>query len=249
MNHIPELFELAPRDVLALIGSGGKTSLLRLLAQRFRHERVLVGTTTKIFLPPPSDYDTLVTEPDMEPDIDASAPGIHLAGTLLPPQADMSAKLGAFAPDVLTQLLSRYDKVFLECDGANRLPLKAWAAHEPVVPSETTTTVGVITLWPVGQPLHPSRIHRLPQFLALTGAEENAPLTLDHIARLITHPEGLMAHAKGRRILLLNQIDRPGGLVLAERLLTLLPAAFLSSLERIAAVSTSTDQGVLLCRA
>ena len=244
MKHIPELLELAPREVLALIGSGGKTSLLWLLARHFRHERLLVGATTKIFLPPPSDYDTLITGLDADP-----APGIHLAGTLLPPQADMPAKLGALAPDILPRLLPRYDRVLLECDGANRLPLKAWAAHEPVVPSETTATVGVITLWPVGQPIHSSRIHRLQQFLALTEAEENAPLALDHIARLIAHPEGLMAQAKGRRILLLNQVDHPGGLALAERLLALLPAAFLGSLERVAAASAHTDQGVLLWRA
>jgi len=48
---------LMPGDVVSIVGSGGKTSLLWRLAEENRGRRVLVSTTTKMWFPPTEAFD------------------------------------------------------------------------------------------------------------------------------------------------------------------------------------------------
>ena len=56
MKHMAELLGIQKREKLTIIGSGGKTTLLWNLAGHYRKEAVLVGTTTKIFMPEAGFY-------------------------------------------------------------------------------------------------------------------------------------------------------------------------------------------------
>ena len=48
---LAKLFGFMQQETVAIMGSGGKTTLLWYLAQAFRQQKVLVTTTTKLFLP------------------------------------------------------------------------------------------------------------------------------------------------------------------------------------------------------
>lgn len=173
---------LCPSDVVAVVGSGGKTSLLARLVQENRHQRVLVSTTTKML------------RLELE-----QMTGAHLLyGT------ETDGKVAAPPMEELATASAEFDLTLLECDGSRGLPIKGWAAHEPVVPTFATVTVGILPLWPLGQPVGPETIHRDALFRALTGTVLGELITTSHLAAVISHPDGLFRHAQGRRVLCLN---------------------------------------------
>ena len=204
-----DAFGLVPGDVVSLIGCGGKTSLLHRLAVENRHLRVLFSTTTRI-LPPPEDV--------MDCFVDSSdAPlraGINVVG--IPD----GRKLAGVAPDILHALFPPDGFTLLESDGSRGLPLKGWAEYEPVIDAMTTVTLGVCTLWPVGEVFSERVVHRPERFARLTGAVPGEAVTLKHVAAMAG---GMFAEAAGRRILFVNQVESPRAELDARRLATLLP--------------------------
>jgi len=174
---------LVSGDVVAMIGSGGKTSLLFRLAAENRDRRVLVSTTTKMLRPEPE----------------------RTAGLTLLYGGEVDGKMTAPPIDQLRAACAAHELALLECDGSKGLPLKGWAAYEPVVPDFVTVTVGVLPLWALGQPVVPETIHRMELFCALTGAIPGEPVTAAHLAAVVEKPAGLFQKAQGRRVLFLNQ--------------------------------------------
>ncbi|MCL2368342.1 MAG: selenium cofactor biosynthesis protein YqeC [Oscillospiraceae bacterium] len=182
-----EFLGLKPGDVVAIVGSGGKTTLLWQLAAENRDRRVLVSTTTKMMCPTAEER----------------------AGIELLHGPIEGEKITAPDMDALRAASAEAELTLIECDGAKRLPLKGWADHEPVVPDFATVTIGVLPLWPLGHPVGEEIVHRVEAFCALTGAKLGDPVTSDHLIRVITHPDGLFRRARGRQILYLNHW--PGG--------------------------------------
>src|SRR5262247_4717798 len=64
-----------------------------------------------------------------------------------------------------------------EADGSRMRPFKAPAAHEPVVPVETTLVVPVVGADVFGRPLDAEHVHRPELVGALSGAPLGAPIT------------------------------------------------------------------------
>jgi len=188
---------LGSGDVVAMIGSGGKTSLLFRLATENRGRRVLVSTTTKMFWPTPGEYDWDISH---EGGCTRSAcTGIHLLHS-----GAAGEKMAAPSMERLAAASAEAELSLLECDGSRCLPLKGWADYEPVVPDFVTMTVGVLPLWALGVSVGPEQVHRVAQFCRLTGALPGESVTLGHLAAVVGHPEGLFHRAQGRRALFLN---------------------------------------------
>jgi probable selenium-dependent hydroxylase accessory protein YqeC len=241
MQSITSLLSLAQRDCVSIIGSGGKTSLLWLLANSFPREKIMVSTTTKIEFSPSLPYDYFYPEPDFR-EFRPADKGIYLIGSLV----QSASKLTAPPENALRQLVPLFDKVLLEADGSKHLPLKGWAQYEPVVPAYTTVTVGIIPAVPAGQLASDKIIHRLPLFSELTGIQPGEPITTAHLAAAACHPLGLMKNAVGRKILLINQVDTPESAAKAEELTAHLPKAFLNTLSCVIACSIQRRQGEFL---
>lgn len=132
--------------ITAVIGSGGKSSLLDRLAAELRpRHSVVLCTTTHMF---PAPGMPLLTEPD-EAEL----------GRLL--EAERAVCTGRLAEDgrlhepglPLPRLAALAEYVIVEADGSKRLPLKAHAAHEPVIPAGTARTVCVVGLSGLGRPV------------------------------------------------------------------------------------------------
>lgn len=126
--------------VVAVIGSGGKSTLLRTLAREAgeRGARVVLATTTHFLA---FEGIALVTSGDMGDVVRAlDEAGTACVGT---PTGDALGRLGAPAFS-MGKLARAADLVLVEADGSKRLPLKAHAGHEPVVPPEATVTVDVV---------------------------------------------------------------------------------------------------------
>jgi molybdenum cofactor cytidylyltransferase len=138
------------------------------------------------------------------------------AGVLLftGPEGDDQRTLGL--PEVLLERLRRHAEannqpLLVEADGSRRRPLKAPAAHEPVIPAWANTVVVVAGLSGLGQPLSPEWVHRPEMFSRLTGLAPGDPVSADGLRRLLTHPQGGLKSIPdtARRLALLNQAGTP----------------------------------------
>ena len=117
------------RGVTAIIGGGGKTTLMETLAGELSKKgKVIITTTTHICRP--KQYETL-----LDADEAAVSAALERSGIVCVASQAESGKLCApwLSMGTLAQLA---DFVLVEADGAKRLPLKAHASHEPVIPEE-----------------------------------------------------------------------------------------------------------------
>jgi len=147
--NLVSAFDLPPPALAALVGGGGKTSLMFALA-RALPGRVVTTTTTRIFaaqmkLSPEVLFFTA------EKDAFASFTA-HLSSALaqfgqcLVVGEVQGEKARGVPPSLPDQLLARpdVDFVLVEADGSRMRPIKAPAAHEPVIPPATTLAVPVV---------------------------------------------------------------------------------------------------------
>ena len=182
--------------VTAVIGSGGKTTLLQTLGQELAAEghRVILCTTTKIG-PFPGIPNLLEGG---EAALVAALREHHLVCTASP-LAD-SWKLTS--PEIpIARLAELAEYVIVEADGSARLPLKAHAAHEPVIPAEASLTVCVTGVSGFGRTIAEAA-HRPERFAALAETAPEEPATPENTA-LVLGKEALAD------IYLFNQADTP----------------------------------------
>lgn len=102
-----------------------------------------------------------------------------------------------------------FDSILVECDGSKRKPIKAAAHYEPVVPDNTTRTIGVIGLDAVGQPIDEEHVHRAEIFADVVGRRLGELLDAPAVVELIVSPQGLFKGVpeSSPRYVLLNKAD------------------------------------------
>lgn len=177
MERLCDVLEVR-RGVTAVIGGGGKTSLLYRLASELRERgMVLVATTTRI-LPPAH----LPVRHDREGTLRAlRANGIACAGT--------PAEGGKLAEPSFADWMTLADYTLVEADGSKGLPLKAHAPHEPEIPPQSNQTILVLGAEGLGRTVAQAA-HRPALYARLAGAEEGSVVTPALAARML-RAEGL----------------------------------------------------------
>ena len=93
---------------------------------------------------------------------------------------------GAGTPEELRRAA---DVVLVEADGAKRLPLKAPAEYEPVIPPCADAVAAVAGMDAVGQAVG-AVCHRPERVCALLGAGAEHVLTPEDVALLLANPQG-----------------------------------------------------------
>ena len=194
-------FEI-PKGVTALVGGGGKTTLMLRLARELAQTgaRVIVTTTTHIF--PPEGIAT--TNPATLEEARAALARESLACFGQPAE---DGKLST--PEISISEMERVaDYVLVEADGAKRLPLKATAEHEPVIPNETRLVIAVAGLDGAGKAMHET-VFRPARYAALCGKLEEDLVTPREIALVLAHAEGQRKSVPpgARFAVLLNKAD------------------------------------------
>ncbi len=206
--NISALLEVE-KGVTALIGGGGKTTLMYTMAEELRR-RGTVLVTTSTHIQRPEQYPTLLTA-------DAAAVAAALAehGTVCVASESPEGKLCAPALSFDT-LAALADFVLVEADGSKRLPLKAHAPHEPVIPANARRTVYVVGADGFGHPIR-QVCHRPERYAALCGAAEDDIVT--------PALEAAVLHAEGYDTgwVYINKVETPSDWANAEALAALLP--------------------------
>ena len=160
------------KGLTAVMGSGGKTSLLYELAEELRpYGTVLLATTTHIMRPP--QYPFAATASALTAAL--AAHGAACAGSF-------TAEGKLTAPD-FPGWETAADFVLVEADGAKGLPLKAHAAHEPVIPPCAQRVVTVVGIDGIGKPIG-AACHRSARYAQLALADEEALVTPEIAARV-----------------------------------------------------------------
>lgn len=191
------------RGITALIGGGGKTTLMYTLAEELKcRGKVIICTSTKI--KQPTQYPTLFGA--SEEDVAAALKEQDVLCV-----ADKSGEDKLCAPQLSFDTLTRLaDFVIVEADGAKRLPLKAHAPHEPVIPSGAHRTVMVVGIDGIGKTIAET-CHRPALYAQLAGQSEDAVVTPEIAAKVIR------AEGYGDRIYI-NKVEDAASFETAEQL-------------------------------
>jgi probable selenium-dependent hydroxylase accessory protein YqeC len=212
-------------EIVALVGGGGKTAAMFRLAREIvdRGERALTTTTTHIFAAQIAVAPTHVVAADATQANLAAALAAHRHVLVVGATDAGSGRAGGVSLDLFARLRAWCPGVCIvnEADGSRMRPFKAPAAHEPVIPAETTLVVPVVGADVFGKPLDGEHVH----VSALSGAPPGTPVTPEIVAGVLAHPAGGRkgVPAGARIVVLINKVeslpDRKPARETAERLL------------------------------
>ncbi|MDX1662937.1 MAG: selenium cofactor biosynthesis protein YqeC [Candidatus Promineifilaceae bacterium] len=212
MNELAAALGLAAtNELVALVGGGGKSTLLFALgrAMAAAGQRVILTSTTRLaseqvaWAPAHCVVGGVESDECLQRALDR-----HRWCVLIGELGEEKA-LGV-AKDLPGRLLARpdVDLVLVEADGARRRPVKAPAEHEPAIPAGTTLLVVVAGVDALGQPIR-TVAHRPERAAALLDKVPEETLTTVDLARLLAHPQGGLKGKppEARAVVVLNRVS------------------------------------------
>ena len=162
--------------IIAVVGAGGKTTLIKKLAKQYREQgkKVFVTTSTHMF----RETDTLLSD---EPEMilrRLEETGYVMAGV------QEQGKIRALSAKTYEKVCEKADVVLIEADGARHMPLKFPSKEEPVIYDNVDEILVVCGLHALGCPAR-DVVHRLSRAAEHTSLTEDAKITPFHIQELI----------------------------------------------------------------
>jgi probable selenium-dependent hydroxylase accessory protein YqeC len=196
----------------ALVGAGGKTSLMFFLAHHLvaSGKTVITTTTTNILVPTKIQAPlTVLTETDpglagVKSDLTKLrhvCVGSRIDGT--------TSKLKGIDDDKLAVCCQLADHVVVEADGAAGRAVKAPESWEPAIPRNSDAVIFVLGLDCLGKPAHEDIIFRLNRFCEITGLKRGDTIGPEALATLACHSNGGMKNVRKQNSFLvyLNKLD------------------------------------------
>ena len=165
-----EYLDIQPfQRTIAVVGAGGKTSLIFALAAAFaqKGKSVCVTTSTKMFAVP--DTKIYVQK-----------------GTFL---GTFPEKIGPLPEMEYQKLRQNYDIVLVEADGARHLPMKVPGEFEPVIPKDADLVIGILGASAIGKPLKET-CFRWQLAQKILRCDENHIVTLVDLLFLLQSEQG-----------------------------------------------------------
>ncbi|MGB9628450.1 MAG: selenium cofactor biosynthesis protein YqeC [Thermodesulfobacteriota bacterium] len=222
---LSEALGLARREMVSLVGAGGKTTLMFRLANELVLDgsKVLTTTTTKIMEPSSEETPFLFVHTDEIKVIESVSQLLHKYKHMTVASERIGfGKLKGISLNCVKALwdLKEVDYLIIEADGAAGRPIKAPREIEPVIPLATTTVIGLIGVDGLGKELNEENVFQPERVSRLTRLAMGEKLTEDAMARLMTDPEGVFKGSPGssRGIVFLNKVDIEDGLRKAQRI-------------------------------
>jgi probable selenium-dependent hydroxylase accessory protein YqeC len=219
---LEEAFALKKREVISLVGGGGKTSLMFALGKELSSHRkgILLTTTTKIWEPAASPHFTLFLS-DQFSEIKRwiEKNGDKVPCLMIAQGKVENGKLLGIPPQWVAEFQSLKDisMIIIEADGAAGRSLKAPREGEPVVPQNTSLLVPVMGIDVLGCPLDEPYVFRSGIASRLLNLSIESEVTEEIIFALLS--EIIKSRPpKARVIPFINKVDLPGGLEKARRI-------------------------------
>ena len=185
------MLNLRERELISLVGGGGKSTLLFALGDELAAagKRVILTTTTKMGRDQADSAATVCWSADTDCAIAAMD---QRSPVMLITEGD-DHKVTGPQPELVDRLFAESDAdyVIVEADGSRGKPLKAPAMHEPVVPDTTTLLLALVGVDAVGKPMA-TVTHRVEEARRIAGLEDGHVLTPGDCAAILLHPEGVL---------------------------------------------------------
>jgi len=196
--------DLKDTNIISVVGGGGKTTTITTLARELKIEgkKVLISTTTGIFIPNRNSYDNIFIgrfPNKFKPQSSSITYYAERVDGIKLKTGDISKIENVIERDV-------FDFILLEADGSKGKPIKAPASHEPVISKYTTVIIGVIGLDCLGTTINDDNVHR-PELLIKLAEDGVKTVDIDLILALIKSKNGLYKNSIGRKILFLNKAN------------------------------------------
>ena len=190
--------DLSKKQVIAVVGAGGKTTSISHLAKELVSlgKRVVITTTTHMFLP--TECGVLVEDQDEVLRV-LSAKGFVVVG--VPCE---EGKMTKVSESFFEWLCTIADYVLVEADGSKRLPIKVPEKHEPVLPVATDWMIVVAGLSCLNRSLKEC-CHRWQLAMEILSCQENSKVTPANVAKLLS--EGYCSKYSMPYKILLNQCE------------------------------------------
>lgn len=212
----------AANGVIAAVGAGGKkTTLYRLLEahRAIGTGRIMLTSTVQTGAAPKVlDVETVLVDED-DPEAAIAETGSGDGAWLFAGRSAKPRRFGGLARDLIPRLhaMGDFDVSLVKADGARMRMVKAPDEDEPAMPGEATTILPVVSARAFGRPLTERLVHRSECLSEIVDVAPGIELTPDHIARLLTSPEGALRRVASARVVpVINMVDSPERLALAQ---------------------------------
>lgn len=148
-----KIFNIQKKDIVAITGAGGKTSLIFFLAKQLgKLGKVLVTTTTKMYKPSPNNYETLKIGNNIYTGNEKNI--------VIIANKELNNKITSLKYEEIENLKNQFDFILIEADGAKEKLLKFWTISEPCIPNFVTKVIGVINAKIFDFDFNEDNIHR-----------------------------------------------------------------------------------------
>lgn len=171
-------FNINKKDIIAITGAGGKTSLIFFLAKKLaQFGKVLITTTTKMYKPSSENYETLKIG-------DKTYLGEEKNISIIA-KSEIDKKITSLSYEEIEKLKDSFDYILIEADGAKEKSLKFWNDTEPCIPNFVTKVIGVINCEIFNQDFNENNIHRFNLAPKILLEFSNKKIDADFLSRYI----------------------------------------------------------------
>ena len=197
-----EKFGIEKGSVTGITGSGGKTSLMFLLAEELANKgKVLVTTTTKIYEPLKEQYEILFLS-DSNEEIKGNGKNIFIFVS-----KKVDGKLISPKEEELLKIKSKYDYILYEGDGAKEKLLKFWKEDEPVIFSFTNNIIGILNIKAKNLEFSEENVHRYNMYMNKNNKFFQKKNIDDEILKDYLINGEFFKNFSGKKVLFLNGVE------------------------------------------
>ena len=195
-----EKFNIEKKDIITITGVGGKTTLMFLLSGELsKLGKVMVTTTTKIYIPEKSQFEKMYISDE---EITGENKNIFVVGKEI-----KDKKLIGIGYHEIERLKDDFDYILIEGDGSKEKFLKEWNELEPCIPNFSNVIIGVINLDIIDLDLIEENIHRFKLFKEKYPDYINKKVSFDFLKEYIKNGKFFGENKTAKKYIFLNGVD------------------------------------------
>ena len=187
---ITDKIEDAEKSCIALIGGGGKTTLLHKLASEFSKifPNVLQTSLTKTAFYK-TDEPIILQDTSIEKinSIKGKRNPLFVIGEKL-----SDDKLKGISETDLDSIRKYFNVTIFECDGARNKPLKAHTDYDPIVPKFTANVIIIVGAEVINTKISDGLVHRPELFCNNWKISPDTSLDIDFIVKVVSSKKGYL---------------------------------------------------------
>lgn len=224
------LMDIAPGDMVCVMGAGGKATLMKRLIREMLDEPypVIITSTTNLHALGGEDAPPVLLSEEGRAELQSVAQDWSGRGAVVWVEKKLPQNMfrGLEASQVEALRASGFHGVMVvKTDGARKRLIKAPGPGEPVIPQGATHCVLVLGLTAIGRKADERIVHRMEKVRAVAGLAAGEVIGAHHLARLASHPESYPSRfPKGaKRILYLSHCTSQEALQEAQTIFEAVP--------------------------